>query len=67
MLFRVKIAVYSENHTTHINTLLQANAQFSALEQVVHTGPLYFKELCQIRNRRFRNELDLFNLKNKIR
>jgi hypothetical protein len=36
MLFRETVAVYSENHTEHINTLRGQDSEFWMLEQVVH-------------------------------
>jgi hypothetical protein len=36
MLFRETVAVYSENHTKHINTLCGQNAGLLVLKQVVH-------------------------------
>jgi hypothetical protein len=36
MLFRETVAVYCENRMEHTNTLLEQNAEFMALKQVVH-------------------------------
>jgi hypothetical protein len=36
MLFGETVAVYSENHTEHTNTLCERNVGFSMLKQVVH-------------------------------